>query len=214
VDRSTLTEAPRLEEGDRLFVSHDDDTMATACLNFGFIEHGYVNGFRMAADLAVDYVAAEHEHQDYLVFPAVFGYRQYLELRTKGLLKDASSLLDLPAPGQKLMSGHRLSPIWSRLEPLLVEIFGADSDQPERIRKCVAEFDALDPGSYAFRYATTNRGDLSLPTDLKWISLTNLRNVIAKIAATLDGLDVGLGVYLDQKAQDRSYLASEGRSSW
>ena len=63
------------------------------------------------------------------------------------------------------------------------------------------------------RYATTNRGDLYLPTDLKWISLTNLRSVIANVAATLDGLDMGLGVYLDQKAQCRSYLASEGRSS-
>jgi hypothetical protein len=33
---------PRLSEEDRLFVSHDVTRWATACLNFGYEEHGYI----------------------------------------------------------------------------------------------------------------------------------------------------------------------------
>lgn len=212
MDRS-LPEATQLEAQDRLFVSHDDEPMATACLNFGLGEYGYVTGFRIAADLAVDYVVAEHESQDCLVFPVVFGYRQYLELRTKELLRDACSLLDLPAPDLPLMRHHRLGPIWSMLQPLLVVIFDNYSGQFEHIGRRFEEFDTLDPGSYAFRYATTNQGHPSLPEDLKWISLTNLRDMIAKIAATLDELDMGLGIHLDHKAEYRSYLAFEAPPS-
>jgi hypothetical protein len=57
-----------------------------------------VQGFRLAADLAVEHVVTTGNDQDSLVYPVVFGYRQYLELRLKGLLRDASRLLDEQEP--------------------------------------------------------------------------------------------------------------------
>jgi len=76
--------------------------MSVACLNFGHPEIGYVNGFRMIADLAVQHVLDTGNDQDYLVYPIVFSYRQYLELRIKGLLGDASQLLDAADPPSQL----------------------------------------------------------------------------------------------------------------
>ena len=185
-----------------------DTRWATACFNFGDTDVGYVNGFRMAADLAVEHVVATNTRQDYLVYPIVFGYRQYLELRMKGLLVDATSYLDLPDPDPAMMGRHRLGPIWQALEPRLVEIFGEDG-QWELIGERVAEFDRLDADSFAFRYASNKDGSPSLPGDLFWISLTNLRATIEKIADSLDACDMGLSHYLDQKAENQALAAEQ-----
>lgn len=201
---------PRLSEEDRLFVSHDDNRWATACLNFGNEEHGYINGYRQIADLAVEHVAATDRDQDYLVFPIVFGYRQYLELRTKDLLMRAAELLDRARPDSKVMTRHELTPIWVALVPFLREIFGRDP-QIELIGTRIIEFDTLDQGSFAFRYPTTKAGALALPTDLRWVSLTNIRSTVEKMASSLDGWDMGLNYYLDQKAEELAFLAEQGR---
>jgi hypothetical protein len=202
-------ELSQLDEGDRLFVAHDDTRHATACLNFGFPEHGYVNGFRMAADLAVEYVVATDRDQDYLVFPIVFGYRQYLELRLKGLLKDASRLLDEPPPGSKPMAGHRLSPVWEVLLPLLRRVFDEDDSCYNLLGDRINEFDKLDPSSEAFRYASRKDGSRSLSVDLRHISLTNLRRSMGTIANPLDGWDMGLSHYLDLKAENAAHRAEQ-----
>lgn len=66
---------------------------------------------------------------------------------------------------------------------------------------------ALDPDSFAFRYATSKRGDLSLPTDVRQINLVGLQKVMEKIAYTLDGANTGVDVYLDDKAEMAEYQA-------
>jgi hypothetical protein len=201
---------PQLSEGDRLFVTHDETGWATACLNFGSPEHGYVKGYQKAADLAVDHVVAADSDQDYLVFPIVYCYRQYLELRTKGLLVNAGLLLDREVPEEKVLGRHLLRPVWAELAPLLHEVFGPDPQIGLNGNR-IAEFDALDPASMAFRYATDKKGRLSLPGDLYWLSLTNLRSTIEKMASSLDGWDMGLDYYLEQKAEQREFLAEQER---
>lgn len=211
-EKNGLPEVATLESGDRLFkVADGDGWMGNACLNFGDSEIGYVGGFRQAADLAVEHALSTGHDQDYLVYPIVFGYRQYLELRLKGLVRDASRLLDEADPSPKLMGGHRLSPLWAVVRPLLDRIFSGGSDQLDRIGDRVNEFEAMDPDSFAFRYATTKRGTPSLPVDLRHIDLANMRSVMEKIASALDGADTGIGVYLDDKAERREYYAEERR---
>jgi hypothetical protein len=195
-----------LQAEERLFVASDDDWMNNACVNFGYPEEGYVGGFLRAADLAVEHVISTGTDQDYLVYPIVFGYRQYLELRLKGLLRDASNLLNEPAPSDRLMGKHKLIPLWRELRPLLDRVFSAESDQLDLIGGRIEEFSEMDPDSYTFRYATTKIGTLSLPEDLRHINLAHLRTVMAKIALMLDGADVGISVYLENKADMLEYL--------
>ncbi len=201
---------PRLSQADRVFAPHDDTPLATACLNFGAEQHGYVNGYRKIADLAVERVVVTGWDQDYLVFPIVFSYRQYLELRTKDLLTRITNLLGRPIPVPTAMARHELSPIWAALAPLLVEVFGPDP-QIGLIGDRIIEFDGLDQRSFAFRYPTTKSGALSLPADLRWISLTNIRSTIEKMASSLDAWDMGLDYYLDQQAEQRALVAEQER---
>lgn len=204
-----------LTDDDRLFVPADpDDPMATACLNFGFAEDGYAIGYRRAAERLVEHVVQSHEDQDTLVYPVVFCYRQYIELRTKSLLVQSSRLLGRSDPDPRLLTRHELTPIWEALEPLLVEVFSDGRGQYGHIGRCVAEFADLDRRSFTFRYPTTTGGEPSLPAGLFHISLTNLRAVMDKVADALEALDTGVSTYLDQQAEYRSYYAEEFRPEW
>jgi hypothetical protein len=207
MDQERDIEVPTLEADDRLFTSTGDVWRANACLNFGDPEVGYVGGFKMASDRLVEHVASTGNDQDFLVYPIVFAYRQYLELRLKGVLRDASLLLGEPAPDPKLMGRHGLLPLWTKLRPLIERVFLDDSLQLDLIGDRLAEFEAIDPDSFAFRYATSKRGDLSLPTDLRQVNLVGLQKVVEKIASTLDGADTGVDVYLDAKAEMAEYHA-------
>jgi hypothetical protein len=191
---------PNLDEVDRLFLPFGGDIATNACVHFGLTEHGMVNGFRKAADSLVDVLMLTRSDQDYLVFPIAFCYRQYFELRLKGLLRDSSRLLDQPDPPRNVMERHRLVPIWSLLEPKLCAIF-QDSVELTLVGDRVREFDEMDPESMAFRFATSKRGGPLLPADLRNLDLANLRDVMSKIAFGLDGADLGVDVYLEQKAE-------------
>lgn len=202
-------EVPGLDPSDRLFVDDATDWQNNACLNFGYPEIGYVEGFKKAADLAVDHVVNTARDQDYLVYPIVFGYRQYLELRLKGLLRDVTRLLDRTAPATGIMGQHRLIPLWDQLHPLLLTALPDGEDAFGRIRPRLHEFEELDPHSYAFRYATTKKGTKSVPEDVHRISLTHLRATMAKVASHLDDADMAIGAQLDHKDEMAQYYADE-----
>lgn len=209
-----LFEVPTLEVGDRLFLPSGDGRMSVACLNFGDTRIGYVRGFKMASDLLVKHVLFTREDQDYLVYPIVFGYRHYLELRLKDLLRDASRLLDAPEPAPAVLNDHRLLPLWDALRPLLDQIFG-QSVVMDHIRDCIREFHEIDPRSFAFGYSTTTQDMPSLPADLRAINLANLLRTMEKIGSTLDGCDTGISEYLDGKAESdrcRAEVTEENRA--
>lgn len=54
----------------------------------------YAEGYKSAGDIAVQYVVENNWYQDFLVYPIVFLYRHYLELRLKELYFVSSRLLD------------------------------------------------------------------------------------------------------------------------
>lgn len=73
----------------------DNDWKNNACLNFtSDPTHGYIEGYKRAADLLVAHVMEKGKDQDYLVYPITFLYRQHLELRIKEIIADGRNLLD------------------------------------------------------------------------------------------------------------------------
>jgi hypothetical protein len=77
----------------------------------------YATGYREAADrLYESWRATRH---DFLIFPLVFIFRHYTELRLKELSQSAAELLDLPPDWR---CNHRIDDLWRRLRPLLQRI--------------------------------------------------------------------------------------------
>lgn len=83
----------------------------------GFVR--YPTGYKMAADRLIQLAMNEPHNADVLVFPIVFLYRQYLELRLKQLIHDGSRFIGAPAD---FPNTHRIDLLWESCKPVLNRI--------------------------------------------------------------------------------------------
>src|ERR1043165_9459178 len=94
----------------------DDDWQNNACINQKVASHGldlFAEGYKTAADILVKQVVECASHQDTLVYPIVFLYRQHIELRFKEIIREGLSLLD---EGQDFPRTHRLDELWPKVK--------------------------------------------------------------------------------------------------
>jgi hypothetical protein len=154
----------------------------------------YAAGYREAADrLYQSWCVSRH---DSLIFPIVFLFRHYTELRLKELVQSAADLLDLPADWK---CKHRIDILWHRLKPLLrdVEPDGSERDL-DNAERLLLELAARDPISTEFRYPEDMDGKRHL-ADLQRIDVVNFFMAMSQLSALLDGASMAISVYLDHK---------------
>jgi hypothetical protein len=159
----------------------------------------YVSGYKEAAHRLVQSLIEDDRHIDLVIFPMVFLYRQYLELRFKQLLREGNRLLDRTF---HLPKHHRLDNLWYDCKSLLKQIEPSITDREVAgLEACIIEFSTIDPISMAFRYHVDTHDNPSLPPDLKYINIHNLAQVMAKIDSFLDAAYMTISVSLDQKQE-------------
>lgn len=185
------------EKGDLLFTS-GDDWRYNACLNYMPDDWElYVIGYKRAADALVEQIKETHRDQDVLVFPIVFLYRQYLELRLKRLIRLGNELLD---ENPDFPKKHELDKLWNVCRPILAKLEPRVPQQDlEAIDEAITQFCAIDPTSEAFRYPITRKGDKAIPSDVRCINLRQLSEVMEKVANFFDSAATMISVYLDYK---------------
>lgn len=133
---------------------------------------------------------------DIHLFPIVFLYRQYLELRLKELVTSGLALVDR---SRQQKPDHRLEPLWSELRCIIEEVWPDEGPEDlDSIQDYIGQFSAVDPTSTAFRYPTARDGSPSLP-DVQRINLRQLCLVMASVAQLLDGVSSAIDVYLGYK---------------
>jgi hypothetical protein len=192
---------PFPEIGDRLFTTVNNSHF-NAQINYRFNDdalYRYVVGYKEAGDRLVQSLLENSRHLDLVIFPTVYLYRQYLELRLKQLLIEGNRLLDKPFV---LPKHHRLDTLWYDCKHLLKQIEPNMSDQEIiALECCIIEFHTIDPFSMAFRYHVDTHDIPSLPPDLDYINLPNLAQGMAKIDAFFDAVYMTLTVSYDQKRE-------------
>ena len=90
------------------------------------------------------------------IYPAMFLFRQYLELMIKALY------LEFELDGlEKALSNHKLSEIWYTLKDKLLEL-EKDNDELDGstciLDDLITEFSQIDDKSYCFRYPVDTKG--------------------------------------------------------
>lgn len=193
---------PFPEKGDRLFTS-EKYSHYNAQLNYDRLNDDtlfrYVSGYKEAGDRLVRSLLEDSRHLDLVVYPTVFLYRQYLELRLKQLIRESSYLLEKPFV---LRKQHRLDTLWYECKSLLKEIEPKVTDQEVAgLEACILEFHTIDPLSIAFRYHVDTKANPSLPSSLKYINIPNLAKVMAKIDAFLNAVYMTVSVAFEQKQE-------------
>lgn len=187
---------PRLKKDDPLF-KKDEDWWHNAFLNFLSDSLSlYIEGYKLASDLLVEHIKVDHGDIDFLVYPIVFLYRQYLELQLKEIIKDGNKLLDIQ---EKYPKTHDIDKLWKMCREILEKfLLGYFSEDLDVVEECINEFSKTDPKSETFRYPTDKHGKKTLPF-LKYINLRNLSEVMERIASFLEAASISISIDLENK---------------
>lgn len=193
------------EKGDGLFLQ-SLDAYHNACVTHwhdgkGFV--AYSTGYKMGADRLVQSALQDPQNADALVFPIVFLYRQYLELRLKQLIRDGNKLFgglsDLP-------NTHRLDTLWEHCKPVLKQVKLDDDDELAwrvaegigAIEACILDFAHTDPTSMAFRYPV-DKEHAPFLHGLSTINIQHFGEAMRTVANYLDAVAVELAFSLGEK---------------
>ena len=119
------------------------------------------DAYRLAGDVLVESVLKHRTHDAHeVIWPVLFLYRHALELYLKLIVQPAK--LD-----------HRLEPLFQDFKALVKQHYGQQI--PVQIMDRARELAGMDPDSFAFRYATTKKGDDSIQGGEFWVELPRLR---------------------------------------
>lgn len=185
--------------GDTLFKGDLDIHLNADISHWNKDLSGYAKGYKDAADFIVNGVIEGHRSYTfdvpYLVFPVVFLYRQYIELRLKEII-----LLGTRWKGERhgIPKHHRLHEIWKHARPYMEELGGRE--HLDALEACIGEFASLDPDGMAFRYPTDRDGRPHLP---EWtvINLRHLKETMEGLGHLLDDAAEMLYIGLQQRAE-------------
>jgi hypothetical protein len=145
----------------------------------------YASGYKDAGDLLSEALQDRRGSLDSVVYPLVFMYRQGIELKLKSLLPLARRLGGRDA---KKDHQHQLLPMWKELRALLEE-FGPSTGTHDlvEVESFIEQLHEVDSGSFAFRYPTDRKGEVSLPS-ITHIDVRHLTEIMASIFMLFDGI--------------------------
>ena len=197
VDDHLYSETRLPSTDDKLFAEGPDWRMNTCRDMYHDHSELYIIGYKDAADLLVKTVASGQGTADSLIFPIVFLYRHYIELRLKSLLKDGHRLLDREYNEKP---GHQLSKLWLNVRDILVEIWPEeDKRQFDAVGSLIEQFEKVDPRSTSFRYPKDLEGNKSVNFDVPRVNLGNLSEVVGAMSIILEGSATGISVFQGDK---------------
>jgi len=161
---------------------------------------GYIEGYKLAADLLVQHVADEQRNQDFLIYPIVFLYRQAVEVSLKHLIWVGSQLQD-KRPEQKPKPNHLLVQLWRQCRPIIEDVWPDGPKQDlDAVGTVLDQFEARDPNSTVCRYPVTKEGRASLSVNER-IDIRNFAEVVNGVLALLDGCACEFSEYLQNKLE-------------
>src|SRR5260370_23270352 len=132
------------------------------------------SGYKEGADTMVQAALDQGNTRDFLIYPTVVCYPQYLELTLKWMLWTYGSAVRVEANWKS----HDLDTLWKEFEKILSR-FGANRDDDgtdNAVAECVREFSEIDEASFNFRYSMKRHGPPIALTN-KLADYTRLRDV-------------------------------------
>ncbi|WP_228273805.1 hypothetical protein [Rhodocyclus tenuis] len=190
IDLLTRMKLPSSFAGQSLFIK-GEDSYNNAMLGWTHFPWDiYAAGYKDAADALVGALAERKASIDSVVYPLVFLYRQGLELQLKLILPLARRLAGKEAVADLQ---HSLMPLWSELRQHIEQLDPRENDEElPAIEDFIHQLDSVDPGSFAFRYPMTKKGEVSLP-ELQHINVRHLSEVMDSVFMLLGGIYSWLG---------------------
>lgn len=171
-----------------------EDWWHNACLNYLPDQlNAYATGYKDAGDIVADHAIRHRYGLDTLIYPILFLYRHYLEIRIKEIIQQGNRLLRGKAPAPH---GHRLINLWEACSRIITKVWPEEEsgESVRSINRCIRELSRVDPTSEAFRYSRLRKGRKSL-AGITHINVRHVRDVMAEVSRLLDGASLGISEY-------------------
>ncbi|TSJ44344.1 hypothetical protein FO440_09250 [Mucilaginibacter corticis] len=175
---------------DILFRDDLPDVRNNAVLKYCFQQFSfYADGYKIAADRLIKICISERElgrgDIDVLIYPIVFNYRHYIELRLKEII---IGLRYCSGHENVKFDSHNLKTLWDELI-ILYDDFREENDEEDfrNAERLIHEFDKNDPNSMSFRYPTDKKGNLISIEKIN-LNIRNFGEVMERLAFFLDSL--------------------------
>jgi len=180
-----------------LFTSAED-LHNNACVNWCHDPLAlYATAYKEAAENLVKEVVNSHRNLDTFVYPIVFLYRQYIELRLKEIIREGGKLLD--EAGEFPMT-HHVHKLWPLAKRIVEKVFENEDGKQDFqfVEHVLAEFSKYDPESFSFRYPIDKKGNNPL-LGLTHINVRHLSETINRLAEILEVASDRVSIYRDWK---------------
>jgi hypothetical protein len=180
-----------------------DARMLNACFFTDRDFNIYASGYRSAAERLFEYVFEHDRNIDTLIYPFVFCWRHFLELRLKKIIADGRYMAE---KGEGFPQHHHLDHLWREARTYLEEI---EQSVPEygAIDDVVKELALADPDSFHYRYPTHKDGSATMPPGTKNLNWGQFHSVMLGVANFFEAVQCEL----DQRVSYKLEMEAEAR---
>ena len=155
----------------------------------------YSEGFKISAELIEKELIENQQDRDFLIYPLLYLYRHYIELRCKEIIAVGKEILG--ASNYLPNGGHDLMILWTETQYILKEVWNHEYQQPKgSIVSKIKEFHKTDLKSDEFRYPVDKEGKYNLE-QIERINFRNFRDEFAEVKIYLEGVSDGLYILKD-----------------
>lgn len=144
----------------------------------------YSQGYKEAGKQLYEYCVNNPFYWNSLIYPLIFNYRQFIELRLKELIIMGYNLIE---EEKDFADCHSLSKLWyTYRNEILVDIEPIDQDILNNVERIISQFNTEDPKSMCFRYPVTTAPNRQESLNRNTIDIDNFKNVIDKLIYFFD----------------------------
>lgn len=188
-----------LKNSDKLFAEEKSPDVGAWLKNPANKFFLYSEGYKKAGDNLQEYCVENPFYSNSLVYPMVYTYRQYIELRLKELIVMGNKFNDI---NNDFPDEHSLLKLWNIYRnQILPNIEKIDKEILDNVERIIAEFNSEDPKSMSFRYPLSKGPNREANITRDTIDLKNFRTVIDKLADFFSWQWEMISHYTDMKSE-------------
>jgi hypothetical protein len=144
----------------------------------------YSEGYKEAGNRLYDFCIEKPFYWNTVIYPLVFNYRQFIELRLKELIIMGYKYLD---QNKDFADEHSLTSLWNTYRnEILLELEEIEKETLDSVEKIINEFNSEDPKSMSFRYPVRRAPDRKPSINRETIDIKNFKVVIEKVIYFFD----------------------------
>lgn len=198
----------QINSTDKLFIEEKNPDFGAWLQNPANKFFLYSEGYKSAGDALYNHCIANPFYNNSLIYPMVFTYRQYIELRLKELILMGNNFNNVE---EDFPDQHSLLRLWNIYRNILFSIEQIDKNLLDSVERLITEFNSEDPQSMNFRYPLSRGPNRSASLTRDTIDLKNFKSIIDKLYDFFSWQWDMLSHYSDMKAE---MIADQYREYW